>query len=108
MRLTAATFATALSLGVIALALPTGAVARSGATVDAVGSASIAHPALDFSAQQRRPRTYTPRTYTPPRTQHRAALYLSGLTRRAGYLRVLLRTTVARLLTRSRENHLGW
>ncbi len=68
MRLTAATFATALSLGVIALALPTGAVARSGATVDAVGSASIAHPALDFSAQQRRPRTYTPRTYTPPRT----------------------------------------
>jgi hypothetical protein len=71
MRLTAATFATALSLGVIALALPTGAVARSGATVDAVGSASIAHPAQDFSAQQRRPRTYTPRTYTPrpaPRT----------------------------------------
>ena len=68
MRLTAASFATALSLGVIALAMPTGAAARWGATADAVGSASIAHPAQDFSAQQRRPRTYTPRTYTPPRT----------------------------------------
>ena len=68
MRLTAASFATALSLGVIALAMPTGAAARSGATADAVGSASIANPVQDFSAQQRRPRTYTPRTYTPPRT----------------------------------------
>ena len=44
------------------LAAPDAAKAQSGATI---APAPIAQPAQDFSAQQRRPRTYTPRTYSP-------------------------------------------
>ena len=70
MRKIAATIATALSLGALAIAMSAGAEARSGASVDTVASAPIAQSAQDYSGQRRyrsyAPRSYTPR-YTPPR-----------------------------------------
>jgi hypothetical protein len=67
MRTTNALIAAAIMMGTAAIAAPDAAMARSGVGIvaDVVASNTIAQPAQDFSAQQRRPRNYTPRTYTP-------------------------------------------
>ncbi len=56
------------------LAAPDAAKAHPGAGIiaGAVASNTVARPAQDFSAQQRRPRTYMPRTYTPRYTPPRS------------------------------------
>ncbi len=69
-RTPSALIAASIVLGTATFAAPDTATAQSvaGVIADAGASARGAQPAQDFSAQQRRPRTYTPRTYTPPRT----------------------------------------
>jgi hypothetical protein len=74
MRTITALAAASIVLGAAALAAPDAAMAQpvAGILAGAVASNTIAQPVQDFSAQQRRPRTYTPRTYTPRYTPPRS------------------------------------
>lgn len=73
MRTTTALAAASIVLGAAALAAPDAAMAQPVAGIIADASDRVAQPAQDFSAQQRRPRTYTPRTYTPRYTPPRSS-----------------------------------
>lgn len=70
MRTTTALAAASIVLSAAALAAPDAAMAQPVAGRIADASDRVAQPAQDFSAQQRRPRTYTPRRYSPPRSNN--------------------------------------
>ena len=74
MRTATVLVAASIVMGAAAIAAPTFAMTQPGAGIDGgpVASSTIAQPVQDFSAQRRRPRTYTPRTYTPRYTPPRS------------------------------------